>query len=296
MSISESYLRTLHKKSSRTTMASFLNGAVRILTNGDITSHTDYDWSGLSYEDVNDVIYELTEKGRSPQTINTYLSALKGIAQDLRNKKCISEDELKLITKIKGKRGSHKNKGRSLSVTELNKLIDLCLYKDNPKSLRDAVMMTLLYGAGLRRSEITTLNISDYEENGGKIRIIGKGNKARIIKLNERAIDMLNNWLDLRGRYAGVLFVRINKGGNLTKSPLSGQAVYNLVVERYKEAGLKRLSPHDLRHSFATNLLMNGTGISVIQELMGHEDIQTTSIYTHISDKQKDDASSQLPF
>lgn len=277
-------------------MASFLNGAVRILTNGDITSHTDYDWSGLSYEDVNDVIYELTEKGRSPQTINTYLSALKGIAQDLRNKKCISEDELKLITKIKGKRGSHKNKGRSLSVTELNKLIDLCLYKDNPKSLRDAVMMTLLYGAGLRRSEITTLNISDYEENGGKIRIIGKGNKARIIKLNERAIDMLNNWLDLRGRYAGVLFVRINKGGNLTKSPLSGQAVYNLVVERYKEAGLKRLSPHDLRHSFATNLLMNGTGISVIQELMGHEDIQTTSIYTHISDKQKDDASSQLPF
>ncbi len=277
-------------------MSSFLSGSVRILTKGDVKSHADYDWSGLSYEDINDVIYELTEKGRSPKTINAYLSALKGIAQELREKSCISEEELNKILKIKGKKGSHKSKGRSLSVEELNTLIDLCLYKDNPKSLRDAVMMTLLYGAGLRRSEIVSLKLSDYDSSEGKIKVIGKGNKARIIKLNERAIDMLENWLDLRGRNIGPLFVRINKGGRVIQAPLSGQAVYNLVVERYKEAGLKRLSPHDLRHSFATNLLMNGIGIRVIQELMGHEDIQTTSIYTHISERQKDDASSKLPF
>jgi len=295
LSISDNYLKTLNTKSSRVSMGSFLNGTVRILTQGDISYHADYDWTGFSYEDVNEVVATLIEKKRSPKTVNGYLSAMKGVAKSLRDAEIISDDELKKVIRIKSKKGSHKSKGRSLTVDELNKLIDLCLYKDNPKAQRDAVMMTLLYGAGLRRSEIINLQISDYEESTGRIRIIGKGNKARKVMLNERARDMLRNWLELKNYNKGALFVRINKGGNITKEPISGQAVYNMVVERYKEAGLNRLSPHDLRHSFATNLLLNGTGIKIIQELMGHEDIQTTSIYTHVSEDQKDNASRNLP-
>lgn len=295
MTASSTYINSLSSASSRINMSSVLNNVVKILTNGEEKKHDKYDWTGLCYEDVNDVIFELTNRKYSPKTINVYLSAMKGVAMELRSKKVIDDDELQKIAKIKSKKGSHKNKGRSLTLTELNQLIDLCLYRDDPKSLRDAVIMTLLYGAGMRRSEVISIKHKDYDEKTGKLKIIGKGNKARIIKLNDRAKDMLENWVQFKGNKEGEIFVRVLKGGTITGNPITAQAVYNLVVQRYKEAGLRRLSPHDLRHSFATNLLLGGAGIRVVQELMGHDDISSTAIYTHISEEQLDDASTNLP-
>lgn len=295
MTASNTYISSLSSASSRKSMSSYLNNVVKILTKGDLKNHEMYDWSSFGYEDVNDVLFELTSRKYSPKTINVYLSAMKGVATELRNKKVISEEELQRVAKIKGKKGSHKAKGRTLTLQELNQLIDLCLYRDDAKSLRDAVMMTLLYGAGMRRSEIVTLKHKDYDPDSGRLKIIGKGNKARIVKLNDRARDMLRNWMEAKENTEGEIFVRVLKGGKITTSPLSSQAVYNLVVQRYKEAGLKRLSPHDLRHSFATNLLAGGAGIRVVQELMGHDDISSTAIYTHVTEDQRDEASSKLP-
>jgi site-specific recombinase XerD len=220
---------------------------------------------------------------------------MKGVAKHLFKAKIISTDDFNDIREIKGFSGSHDKKGRPLELFELNQLIDNCLHQDTIKSLRDATIIAITYGAGLRRSEAANLTVSSYDSDTGILRIKGKGNKVRSNQLNERARDLLENWLSERGRKEGYLFTQIRKGDHMTDNKISGQAIYNVVVERYKESGLKRLSPHDLRHTFATELLSNGVNIKIVQDLLGHENLETTANYLHTNEKAKNDASSKLP-
>ena len=173
-----------------------------------------------------------------------------------------------------------------LSIEEVDKLLDT-LNTNTPLEARNKAMIELTYASGLRVSELVNLKLSDLHLDAGFIQIHGKGNKERIVPVGEIAIDSLNYYIEnsrvqLIKKHTDILFINGRDGGQITR-----QAFFLLIKEKVKEAGInKEISPHKLRHSFASHLLKNGVDLRLIQELLGHEDISTTERYTHI---QNDD-------
>ena len=168
-----------------------------------------------------------------------------------------------------------------LSVEEVDAIMESVDLKA-PTGLRDRAILEVLYGCGLRVSECTGLLLSHVHLDEGYVDVIGKGNKQRIIPLGEMAAEAVRNYLPARPEpsaraYEDVLF--LNRFGR----PLSRVSVFNLVKERAMAAGIhKEISPHTFRHSFATHLIEGGADLRIVQEMLGHESILTTEIYTHI--------------
>ena len=154
---------------------------------------------------------------------------------------------------------------------------------DRPTSLRDRAMLELLYATGLRVSELCKAGISDLEPNYGYIRVLGKGNKQRIVPVGAPALAAVESYLQngrpalLKGRGSAYLFVTARGG------PLPRQAFWKLLNGYGKKIGIfQALTPHVIRHSFATHLLEGGADLRSVQTMLGHADISTTQIYTHV--------------
>ena len=168
-----------------------------------------------------------------------------------------------------------------LSVEEVEAIID-SVQREDWFGLRDKAILEVLYGCGLRVSEAVELKISGVYLDEGFLRVIGKGNKERLVPLGEMAGDALRDYLDSRPAPADaeaddVLF--LNRFGKR----FSRVSMFNLVKKQALAAGItKELSPHTFRHSFATHLVENGADLRVVQEMLGHESITTTEVYTHI--------------
>ena len=146
---------------------------------------------------------------------------------------------------------------------------------------RDRAILEVLYGCGLRVSELTDLQVSHVYLDEGFVRVVGKGNKERLVPLGEMAAQAIGAYLEVREEaqrgFEDLLF--LNKDGRA----LSRISVFNLVKKQAMAAGIhKEISPHTFRHSFATHLIENGADLRVVQEMLGHESILTTEIYTHI--------------
>lgn len=167
-----------------------------------------------------------------------------------------------------------------LSVEEVSSIID-SVDTRTWQGARDRAILEMLYGCGLRVSEACGLQISCVFAGEGFVRVIGKGDKERIVPLGEMASDAFRAYLDVRPesepQYDDIAFV--NRFGK----PLSRISVFNMVRKQALLAGVrKEISPHTFRHSFATHLIENGADLRVVQEMLGHESILTTEIYTHI--------------
>ena len=170
-----------------------------------------------------------------------------------------------------------------LSVEEVAAIIDsVDTAAGDWRSLRDRAILEILYGCGLRVSEACGLLISQVYLQEGFVRVVGKGNKERLVPLGEVAAEAFARYLDARPPAAEPAFddvAFLNKNGR----PLSRVAIFNLVKQQALLAGVnKEISPHTFRHSFATHLIENGADLRVVQEMLGHESILTTEIYTHI--------------
>ncbi len=287
------YLDSLGSDTSREKMHSLINGIARMLDKK--SAFDTFDWSSLTYHDVYKLTNNLKRQQKTPNTINTYLAAVKGVAKEAWRLKLIDVEQYQHIKEIKRVKGSRTDTGRALSIKELNQMIDHCMQASGPIAMRDACLIALVYGAGLRRSEAAALPLSSYNPKKGEIKVIGKGNKERINPLNARVLDIIEAWLDERGRTNGPFFVRILKGGKVTQEPIGEKTVYNIVVRRYKEAGLESLTPHDLRRTFATLLLENGEDLSIVQDMLGHASINTTKRYDKRSHDSKVKAGQALP-
>ena len=150
--------------------------------------------------------------------------------------------------------------------------------------LRDRAMLELLYACGLRVSELVSVKVTEVSVNDGVVRITGKGSKTRLVPMGEEAVDWISRYLSearpaiLQKRLSDALFVT-NRGGAMTR-----QAFWYLIKRYALLAGItKHMSPHVLRHAFATHLLNHGADLRVVQMLLGHSDISTTQIYTHVA-------------
>jgi integrase/recombinase XerD len=169
-----------------------------------------------------------------------------------------------------------------LNLEEINKIIqapDLA----RPTGLRDRAMMELLYASGLRVSELCKVGVADVNMNMGVLRTMGKGNKQRLVPVGKTALQAIQDWLDrgraalLKGRASKFLFITA-RGGCLTR-----QAFWKLLAGYGRKVGIFHgLTPHVLRHSFATHLLEGGADLRSVQVMLGHADISTTQIYTHV--------------
>ncbi len=220
----------------------------------------------------------LKQESLAMSSIARMLSAMRGWYRFL------VEEHILAVSPLRDIRATHRpaRLPKTLTRQEVTALLELPV-RDRVEDHRDRVMLELLYASGLRVSELVGLTPSQIDLNLGCLTVIGKGGKERIVPMGQTARDLLVEYLDhvrpalLKRRPSRVLFVS-RRGGGLTR-----QACWKLLVQRARRAGIsKPISPHMLRHSFATHLLEGGADLRAVQTMLGHADIATTQIYTHV--------------
>lgn len=230
------------------------------------------------------VNYMQSEKNnnKANSSILRSVSSLRKFFQYLAQEKIIEKDPMLLIDTPKKKQ----HLPQVLTKEEVEKLLR------SPNTgqvlgLRDRAMLELMYATGLRISEIINLKLEDLHLTMGTLQTLGKGHKERIVPVGDEAIKWVNRYLEearpklLKQKRSNYLFLNFH-GNNLTR-----QGVWKNLKAEVKKAGIqKNITPHTLRHSFATHILENGADLRIVQELLGHADISTTQIYTHLSNKQ----------
>ena len=242
--------------------------------------------SGLSLQAVDadlirDWMESLMDKGNTASTINKKLSALRSFYRFSLKRGLVEKDPAHVVT------GPKKSKPlpQFLREVEMDKLLDQLEWGNDYKDVRARTILLLLYEAGLRRSELTGLNDGNIDFNERQLKVTGKRNKQRIIPFGEELAEALSKYIAMRDEQfensEGAVFLD-DKGGRIT-----GAQVYNIVRKNLSlVTSLKKRSPHVLRHSFATAMLNNGAGLESIKNLLGHESVSTTEIYTHTTFEQ----------
>ena len=223
---------------------------------------------------------KLVRMGMSKSTERRKLSSINSFINYLINEERISPDRVEAISSPK----MEKRLPVVLTTAEVNRLLEASI-GPKPIDYRNYCMLELLYGSGLRISELTSLNIGDIHLNQGIINVFGKGSKERIVPINKEEEKALKDYILtyrmlLEPKDFDAVF--LNRNGER----ISRIAVFKIIKELAIKANIdKDISPHTLRHSFATHLLEGGADIMAVKELLGHEDISTTEHYTHVSKK-----------
>lgn len=234
----------------------------------------------IKKEDIFSFLEYLKKKNLKPQSIAHYLTSIKNYHKFLLQNEYLDKDIAESIERPK----LVKKLPNTLTVEEVDKLLDIRTV--TPFDYRNKCMLELLYGTGLRISELLSLTINDIDTINCTIRCIGKGNKERIVPINDYVIKALNSYLEVRpallkNKNTKELFL------NSRGEKLSREGFFKELKKILLKKGLNpNVSPHTLRHSFATHLLEYGADLRVIQEMLGHSDVSTTRIYTHITNQK----------
>ena len=233
------------------------------------------DWGQVDAAWVRQLASKGMREGMKASSIATRLSSLRSFFDFLVLRGEMTANPAKGVSAPRKQRPLPKN----LDVDEVGQLLDV--NEDDPLSIRDRAMMEVMYGAGLRLAELVGINLKDVLGRQGEIRVIGKGDKERKAPFSGLAKEWVDKWLKVRGDLASpgekALFV----------SKLGTRISHRSVQKRMEEWGKKQsvashISPHKLRHSFATHVLESSQNLRAVQELLGHENISTTQIYTHL--------------
>ncbi len=243
----------------------------------------------LGQEDLARYIHDLQAAGSHPRSRARFLSALRRFYRFHLSQNRISADPtLHLDSPRLGC-----PLPKDMSEAEVDALLAAPL-TETPLGLRDRAMLELLYACGLRVSELVGLRVDQPNLRGGFLRVTGKGSKERLVPMNETAMDWLVKYVDearpvlVAGNATDALFPS-REGEFMTR-----QAFWHRIKQLAKAAGIERnLSPHTLRHAFATHLLNHGADLRVVQMLLGHSDLSTTQIYTHIANQRLKDLHAQ---
>ena len=277
-----SYLE-LERGLSRNTLNAYRTDLLQF---GEYLAAHDLDALAVRPAEIGDFLADLaTGTGRpacSASTVHRKAACLRSFYKHLRRDELIGDDPTAALSAPR----RAKKLPQVLNYAEVQKLL-AAPRGSEPTVLRDRALLEVMYGCGLRASETIGLELTDLDLHEGFLRARGKGSKERLVPLGRQAIAAVNAYL--RGgrpklvgdRHEARLFVNFRGG------PLSRQGLYKIVQRHAREAGLGgRLSPHTLRHSFATHLLAGGCDLRAVQEMLGHADISTTPMYSHLSGEQ----------
>ncbi len=224
---------------------------------------------------VRSFLASLTNKHPSRNTILRKIAALRGFARYLVEQGKLEKNPFHLLSSPK----KEKLLPKFLSVDEVNRLIDTAGEKGR-LTARNKALFELIYSSGLRRSEVTGLKIRDVDFFNGVIKVLGKGNKERYVPVTDEALQAIKDYLATRPQPQGQDALFLNKNG----TPLTGDGLAFVFKNFAIRSGLaRRVSPHSLRHSFATHLLNNGCDLRSLQEMLGHKTLSATQVYTHVS-------------
>lgn len=279
----ESYLNYLavERGASRHTLEAYhrdLNRFQAFLTDDGVVHR----FSEVKSDHVIAFMAALRQKGLSPTSVNRTLAALKGFCKYLFREKEISRNPAANVTSVRGwLRLPH-----ALTMAEINTLLAQPGHH-SPATVRDAAMMELMYASGLRVSEITTLSTSSINWHVGYVVAMGKGEKERVVPIGKTAFDLVRQYVNearprmLSAGSGQILF--LNRFGGA----FSRQGLWKIVKKYARMAGLEaKVHPHTFRHSFASHLLDGGADLRAVQVMLGHADIATTQIYTHVTQER----------
>jgi len=246
-----------------------------------LSKKTIYDFNRVGKAEIRDYISWCRKNGLSSRTISRRISTLKGFFSFMLAENHIASDPTSMV--------EHPKQGRklpkTLTVSEVDELLAFSekLEQAKPLAARNHVMLHLLYATGLRVSELVNLPLVGYNRHSGNLRVLGKGGKERLVPIGEQARILLEGYLDLirprllHGRTSPSLFIT-RRGKAMTRN-----RYWQILKDMAGQAGIpKNFSPHSLRHSFATHLLENGADLRSVQLMLGHSDISTTQLYTHV--------------
>jgi len=237
--------------------------------------------STVNKQDLGQYLAHLYDAGSRASTVSRHLSTIRAFYDYLLLEGIVKANPCELIDRPK----LPKKLPTVLSPDEVTQLLDSLTF-DTPNHVRNKAMVELLYASGMRVSELLDLNLADLYLEMGFVRCLGKGSKERIVPIGELAIKALERYLGQGGRPEMVKEGKNTDALFLNRlgSRMSRQGFWKILKAQARLAGIeKEISPHKLRHSFATHLIENGADLRIVQELLGHADISTTQIYTHIS-------------
>jgi integrase/recombinase XerD len=238
------------------------------------------DWSRVNRSLLLSYILNLKQRNYAPTTVARKTSAVKSLLHFLLNEDIVEKDP----TENLGSPKIGKSLPRPVSVDQVQRLLEQPSKLSTPEAKRDRAMLELLYATGMRVSELVSLNLSDVNLSLGYVRCLGKGSKERLIPIYPQAVESLKRYLDearprlLRHNEESAVFLN-RRGERLTR-----QGLWQILKNYAKEAGLgNMITPHTLRHSFATHMLSGGADLRSVQEMLGHANISTTQVYTHLT-------------
>ena len=283
---------------SRRTMRQALDTIATILSVGRC-DHVSLPWGVLRFQHTQAVRAVLQER-YSAATANKMLSALKQTLRNAWSLGYMAAEEYQRAIDMKPVTGEKPAAavGRALGFGEWVALLAICAADTGPAGVRDAALIALFKIAGLRRAEMAGLNIGDYDATTQTLTVRGKRNKTRSVPIEDAgALGALADWLHLKGEgHASLqpLFTRIHKGDSMTLVRLTDQGIYHILDVRRQQAGVVAFTPHDLRRTFAGDLLDAGVDLATVQKLMGHANADTTVGYDRRGERAKRDAVRKL--
>lgn len=311
------YLASLAPGSVRT-MAQALDVIADLVHKG--SDSDTFPWGALRYQHTQAIRAQLATS-YDAATANKMLSALRQVLKRAWRLGQMSADEYMAAVDIAGIKGEKPDQaaGRALTLGELMALVSSC-NDGTSTGARDAAILAVAYAGGLRRAEIVGLTMESFDAAAGVLTVHGKRNKTRTVPMQNGALKALQDWLALRGDAPGAVFLPIGKGDKVRKQwvrldretgkivsceptaagamleGMTTQAVYYIFTERAQAAGVAAFSPHDMRRTFAGDMLDAGVDISTVQKLMGHSNVTTTAGYDRRGERAKKDAAKRLHF
>ena len=288
------YLNSL-APGSKTTMENSLNAIAHILTHGECDAMT-LDWSRLRYHHTSTIRTILKEK-YAPATANKMLCALRRVLKEALRLDLIDPYAYAKAVDLATITSRRQLRGRALTKEEITQLLAICLHDPTAQGVRDAALIAILRGAGVRRAEVVKLELKDFHSETGQLEVYrGKGDKDRLVYLPGGAVDLVLSWLKVRGNTPGALLCPIRKGGQLQLRTMCPDAVLKIIRRRAKQGGIESFSPHDFRRTFCSDLLDAGIDIVTVQKLAGHASPTTTAKYDRRGEEVKRQAVQKLDF
>jgi site-specific recombinase XerC len=275
---------------SRRTMRGALRAIASILSG--VPDELRMPWALVDYAHASLVRTVLAER-LAPATANRFLAALRGTLKAAFKLGLITADHYTRVSMIEPVRGSRLPKGRDVSGGELRALFDACDSR-TAGGARDAGLLAILFGGGLRRAEVVALDLDSFDPATGALVILGKGRKERKGWVTNGSREALDAWLAIRGADPGPLFLPVRRGGHIERRRMTDAAVAELVHRIALKARVAALSPHDARRTFVGSLLSLSVDLSTVQQLAGHASPTTTARYDRRSEQTRKAASELL--
>ncbi|WP_426220016.1 site-specific integrase [Pseudomonas sp. DWRC2-2] len=277
--------------SSQLTMRYVLQDAADRLGFEDINLE-DIDWHLLQPEHVIALVAALREDGYAPNTSSLYVNAVRGVMNEAWRLNLISQEHLLRMRTVKAAPGTRLSQGRNLRRSLIREMMEVCAADPRPQGLRDAAVIGILYGSGMRKSESVNLDLAQINFEERSLRVIGKGNKELIKYAPDWAFTKLQAWLAFRREQLkegeqddSFLFNRIRRGSHITRERITKHAIYYIARQRGEQVGVK-IMPHDFRRSFITRVIEEHD-LSIAQKLAHHTNIQTTASYDVRDDNER---------